>query len=118
MRNKSIALLLVAIVVSSAAVAVVVLHSTNDEGDSPRVAFVVSTFSNTAYSSAFYSFYSAHLNDNLTYITTDLELLNVTIKPGWSWSRGLYWFLNRTDDILPQLFGGARWTTIDERDVA
>ena len=117
MRKRSIALILVAIVVTpSAIVGVILLDKTRPSP--PRIAFVMPTFSHTAYSAAFYNFYRLHINDNQSYITTDLGMLNVTVKPGWSWSGGLSRFLNHTKDLMPQLFEGGEWTIIDERDVA
>jgi len=115
MRKRSIALILVAIVVTPTVIIGVILV---DRRSPPRVAFVMPTFSHTAYSAAFYNFYRLHINDNQSYITTDLGMLNVTVKPGWSWSGGLGRFLNHTKDIMPQLFEGGGWTIIDERDVA
>ena len=108
--------LLVIIVTPTVIVGVVLLD--NPRPSPPRVAFVMPTFSHTAYSAAFYNFYHLHIDDNQSYITTDLQFLNVTITSGWSWSRGLGKFLNHTKDIMPRLFGGEQWTIIDERDVA
>ncbi len=53
-------------------------------------------FTATAYrgvfggSPSFYEFYSKHANDPRTQnITTDLNLLNVSVVDGWGWSQGL-----------------------------
>ncbi len=61
-----------------------------------RVAIVKPVFSATAYSGvlggspSFYEFYSKHGNDPTTEnITTDLDLLNVSVVDGWGWSKDL-----------------------------
>ena len=61
-----------------------------------RVAVVKPVFTATAYSGrlggspSFYEFYDKHIDDPLTQnITTDLNLLNVSVVDGWGWSRGL-----------------------------
>lgn len=115
MMNRGIMFILLVIIAMPTVVANTMSF---DEPDPARVAFVMPTFSNTAYSIAFYNFYRLHIDDNQTYVTTDLQFLNVTVKPGWSWSKGLDQFLKATIDIMPQLFEGGRWTIIDERDVA
>src|SRR5213594_253003 len=61
-----------------------------------RVAVVKPVFSATAYSAtfggspSFYQFYGAHGGDPPGQnITTDLNLLNVSVVDGWGWSSGL-----------------------------
>jgi hypothetical protein len=61
-----------------------------------RVAIVKPVFSATAYSGvlggspSFYEFYNKHGNDPTTEnITTDLDLLNVSVVDGWGWSNDL-----------------------------
>ena len=87
------------------------------ESNQPRIAFIMPTFSNTAFAGSFYTFFRLHENDNQTYITADLQFLNVTIRPGWFCSGGISRFLNATADIMPQLLEGNTYTIIDERDV-
>ena len=63
-------------------------------GEGLRVAIVKPVFSATAYSASFggpdsfYQFYSKHGNDPQN-VTTDLNLLNVSIVDGWGWSGDL-----------------------------
>jgi len=61
-----------------------------------RVAIVKPVFTATAYSytfggsPSFYEFYGTHKDDPHTQnITTDLNLLNVSVVDGWGWSKGL-----------------------------
>ena len=61
-----------------------------------RVAMVRPVFTATAYSGSFggspsfYEFYNKHIDDPPTQnITTDLNLLNVSVVDDWAWSKGL-----------------------------
>src|SRR6266700_8276502 len=65
-------------------------------GSGLRVAIVKPVFTATAYSGrfggspSFYEFYDKHADDPHTQnITTDLNLLNVSVVDGWGWSKGL-----------------------------
>jgi len=65
-------------------------------GSGLRVAIVKPVFTATAYagffdgSPSFYEFYGKHGKDPRTeIITTDLNLLNVSVVDGWGWSKGL-----------------------------
>jgi len=63
-------------------------------GEGLSVAVVKPVFSATAYSASFggpdsfYQFYPKHGNDPKN-VTTDLNLLNVSVVDGWGWSRDL-----------------------------
>ena len=63
-------------------------------GEGLSVAVVKPVFSATAYSASFggpdsfYQFYPKHGNDSKN-VTTDLNLLNVSVVDGWGWSRDL-----------------------------
>ncbi len=62
--------------------------------DENRIAIVKPIFSATAYTNAFYVFYSRYMSLPWgQYVTTDLNLLNRTIVPKWGWSENLAgWF--------------------------
>jgi hypothetical protein len=83
-----------------------------------RIAVVNPIFSSTAYSSAFYSFYSKYISAPTgEYITTDLNLLNRTVVTTWMWSLGLYnWFQGSTARSL-NLILGETVTLINDIDV-
>jgi len=65
-------------------------------GSGLRVAIVKPVFTATAYSGrfggspSFYEFYDKHIDDPHTQnVTTDLNLLNVSVVDGWGWSKAL-----------------------------
>ncbi|MFW9944169.1 MAG: hypothetical protein ACFFB7_04160, partial [Candidatus Sifarchaeia archaeon] len=66
-------------------------------GASSRIAVVKPIFSATAYRDAFYTFYQRYgwVRPG-TYVTTDLNYLNITVKDGWGHSEDLSKFLNST----------------------
>ena len=81
-----------------------------------RIAVVKPIFSTTAYKDAFYTFYQRYgWMDPGTYITNDLNYLNVTVKDGWGFSEGLSEFLGYNK--LPYMVFGEEITYIDEIDV-
>ncbi|MHA2002485.1 MAG: hypothetical protein ACW975_00240 [Candidatus Thorarchaeota archaeon] len=81
-----------------------------------RIAVVKPIFSRTAYRDAFYTFYQRYgWVDPGTYITNDLDYLNVTVKDGWGFSEGLSEFLGYSR--LPTMIFGMDITYIDEIDV-
>ncbi|MFX1273026.1 MAG: hypothetical protein ACFFAX_15190, partial [Promethearchaeota archaeon] len=82
----------------------------------PRIAVVKPIFTDTAYSSAFYNFYSKYMGYT-DYIDTDLHLLNVTVKDGWGWSAGLSNFLTSFKAGIAGLSLGENVELIDEIDV-
>ncbi len=75
-------------------------------------------FSTTAYSNAFYKFYSKYISVPVgEYITTDLNLLNRTVVDEWGWSKRLgAWFESNTARAL-HLVLGETVKVIDEIDV-
>jgi hypothetical protein len=80
-----------------------------------RIAIVQPIFSDTAYRNAFYVFYSRYANsDN---VTTDLNLLNVTLKYGWGYSDNLRAFLSSDKAKQQGLFIGDTVKVIDEVNV-
>lgn len=80
-----------------------------------RIAVVKPIFSDTAYGNAFYVFYARYANsDN---VTTDLDLLNVTVKNGWGWSHGLESFLSSAKARQQGLSIGDNVEVIDEINV-
>jgi hypothetical protein len=83
-----------------------------------RIALVKPIFSATAYSWAFYSFYSKYSSvPPGEYITTDLDLLNRTVVDEWGWSKQLSaWFESDNARSL-HLALGETVTLIDEIDV-
>ncbi|MFX1483294.1 MAG: hypothetical protein ACFFCP_08900 [Promethearchaeota archaeon] len=83
-----------------------------------RIAVVKPIFTATAYSNAFYAFYSRYSSlPPGEYITTDLNLLNRTVVDGWRWSQGLGdWFESNTARAL-HLVLGETVTLINEIDV-
>jgi hypothetical protein len=83
----------------------------------PRIAVVKPVFSATAYSSAFYVFYQRYGSSNETYIQTDLNLLNVTVKDAWGWSNQLYNFITSEKARRHGLLLGETFTIIDEINV-
>ena len=81
-----------------------------------RVAVVKPIFSTTAYRDAFYTFYQRYgWIDPGTYISNDLNYLNVTVKDEWGISEGLSEFLGYSK--LPSMIFGEQITYIDEIDV-
>ncbi|MFW9887441.1 MAG: hypothetical protein ACFFER_04625 [Candidatus Thorarchaeota archaeon] len=83
---------------------------------SSRVAVVKPIFSATAYRDAFYTFYQRYAwVDPGTYISNDLNYLNVTVKDGWGFSEGLSEFLRYSN--LPAMIFDERITYINEIDV-
>ncbi|MFX0055906.1 MAG: hypothetical protein ACFFAX_03490 [Promethearchaeota archaeon] len=81
-----------------------------------RVAVVKPIFSTTAYRDAFYTFYQRYgWVDPGTYISNDLNYLNVTVKDGWGHSEGLSEFLSHSN--LQSMIFDERITYIDEIDV-
>jgi hypothetical protein len=83
----------------------------------PRIAVIKPIFSATAYSNAFYVFYERYGSFNKTYIQTDLNLLNVTVKFGWGWSSQLYDFMRSDKARRHGLVLGETFTIIDEINV-
>jgi hypothetical protein len=83
-----------------------------------RVALVKPIFTATAYSSAFYQFYSKYGGlPPGEYVTADLNLLNRTVVDQWGWSSLLNaWFASDTARSLHLVFGETV-TLIDEIDV-
>ena len=83
-----------------------------------RIAVVKPIFTATAYSSAFYVFYSKYSSvPPGEYITTDLDLLNRTVVDEWKWSTRLgQWFESDTARAL-HLVLGETVTLINEIDV-
>ena len=80
-----------------------------------RIVVVKPIFSDTAYNNAFYVFYNKYVNsDN---VTTDLNLLNVTLKNGWGWSNSLLAFLSSDKAKQQGLFIGDTVNVIDEVNV-
>ncbi|MHA2040307.1 MAG: hypothetical protein ACW975_00465 [Candidatus Thorarchaeota archaeon] len=88
-----------------------------DSYDNPRIAVVKPIFTCTAYTNAFYDFYSKYASSTVPFITTDLELLNVTAKDGWRWSAGLARFLSSVKASTAGLSLGQSLALIDEIDV-
>jgi hypothetical protein len=86
--------------------------------DSPRIAVVKPIFTNTAYKSAFYNFYAKYASSTESFITTDLEYFNVTVKDGWGWSKGLDKFLGSIKASIAGLSLGQSIALIDEINVA
>ncbi|MFW9801307.1 MAG: hypothetical protein ACFFFC_01550 [Candidatus Thorarchaeota archaeon] len=86
------------------------------DDSNPRIAVVKPIFTDTAYSSAFYNFYSKYAGYT-DYIDTDLHLLNVTVKDGWGWSLGLSNFLTSFKARVAGLSLGENVKQIDEIDV-
>lgn len=82
-----------------------------------RIAVVQPIFTDTAYNNAFYVFYAKYGKSNQTYITTDLNYLNVTVKHGWGWSSGLYNFLSSDNAKQQGLDLGRNVAVIDEVNV-
>ncbi|MFW9966362.1 MAG: hypothetical protein ACFFEA_04345 [Candidatus Thorarchaeota archaeon] len=85
--------------------------------DNPRIAVVKPIFTDTAYSSAFYVFYGLYASSTEPFITTDLDLFNVTVKDGWGWSKRFANFLNSLKASLAGLSIGQNVALIDEIDV-
>lgn len=83
----------------------------------PRIAFVQPIFTKTAYTYAFYNFYSIYRSSTEPFITTDLDFLNVSVKSGWKWSKRLAEFLNSVKAKLAGLSLGQSIQLIDEIDV-
>ncbi|MHA2602454.1 MAG: hypothetical protein AM324_010025 [Candidatus Thorarchaeota archaeon SMTZ1-83] len=88
-----------------------------DEGNFARIAVVKPVFTATAYSNAFYTFYSKYGSHPGPYITSDLSYLNVTVKDEWGWSRRLDEFLRSFKAELAGLSLGKDVVLIDEIDV-
>lgn len=93
-----------------------VLDTVLSEDINARIAVVKPIFSDTAYSSAFYNFYSKYAGVT-DYIATDLNLLNVTVKDGWGWSARLNKFLTSSKASMAGLSLGQSVELIDEIDV-
>ncbi|MHA2117647.1 MAG: hypothetical protein ACW98J_01895 [Candidatus Thorarchaeota archaeon] len=85
--------------------------------DNPRIAVVKPIFTNTAYTSAFYNFYARYGSSTDPFITTDLDLFNVTVKDGWGWSKRLGNFLGSIKASIAGLSLGQSIALIDEIDV-
>lgn len=85
--------------------------------DNPRIAVVKPIFTNTAYTSAFYNFYARYGSSTDPFITTDLDLFNVTVKDGWGWSKRLGKFLGSIKASIAGLSLGQSVALIDEIDV-
>jgi hypothetical protein len=85
--------------------------------DHPRIAAVKPIFTDTAYSSAFYNFYREYASSTQPFITTDLDLFNVTVKDGWGWSTRLADFLGCIKASLAGLSLGQSVALIDEINV-
>jgi len=85
--------------------------------DNPRIAVVKPIFTDTAYSSAFYIFYGLYASSTEPFITTDLDLFNVTVKDGWGWSKRLDKFLSSLKASFAGLSLGQSVALIDEIDV-
>ncbi len=83
-----------------------------------RIAVVKPIFSATAYSNAFYTFYSKYSAVPVgEYVTTDLNLLNRTVVDEWGWSERLgAWFESDTARALHLVLGNTV-TVINEIDV-
>ncbi|MFX0056160.1 MAG: hypothetical protein ACFFAD_14625 [Candidatus Hermodarchaeota archaeon] len=88
-----------------------------EESNSPRIAVVKPIFTATAYSYAFYQFYSKYISSTQPFITTDLHYLNVTVKDGWGWSNRLNKFLSSFKAESAGLSLGETFALIDEIDV-
>jgi hypothetical protein len=93
-----------------------VLDTSLSEDGNARIAVVKPIFSDTAYSSAFYNFYYKYAGVT-GYIATDLNLLNVTVKAGWGWSKRLNEFLTSIKAKIAGLSLGQNVELIDEIDV-
>jgi hypothetical protein len=87
------------------------------QNDQRKIAVVQPIFTATAYSNAFYDFYSTHASSTEPFITADLEDLNVTVKYEWGWSQGLFDFLYSTKADLAGLSLVHSVELIDEIDV-
>ncbi len=85
--------------------------------EAAKIAVVKPIFSDTAYKNAFYVFYAKYASSNQTYITTDLNYFNVTVKYGWGWSNGLNAFITSDKAKQQGLFLGKNLAIIDEIDV-
>jgi hypothetical protein len=83
-----------------------------------RIALVKPIFTATAYSGAFYIFYSRYSAvPPGEYVTTDLDLLNRTVVNEWEWSSQLgAWFESETAHSL-HLVLGETVTLLNEIDV-
>ena len=129
-RIRWLTLLVVLVVFLGSAEAPVVSYDVNDSTDATthsrislasteyRIALVKPIFSATAYSDAFYQFYSKYSSvPPGEYVTTDLGLLNRTVVDDWGWSRRLNtWFTSDTAGSLHLVLGDTV-TLIDEIDV-
>jgi hypothetical protein len=82
-----------------------------------KIAVVKPIFSDTVYDNAFYVFFAKYAKSNETYITTDLNYLNVMVKYGWSWSANLYGFLASDKAKQQGLFLGKNVIVIDDINV-
>jgi hypothetical protein len=82
-----------------------------------KMAFVEPIFTDAAYNNSFYVFFAKYAGSNETYITTDLNYLNVTIKSWWSWSDQLRSFLASDKAKEQGLFLGKNLVPIDDINV-
>lgn len=87
-------------------------------GNSNRIAIVKPCFTATAYTNAFYMFYSKYMPTPWgEYVTTDLGLLNRTVVSDWGWSAQLHsWFGSEAARAL-HLVLDETVTVVDEIDV-
>jgi hypothetical protein len=102
---------------SSAAQSTNLFASLVEGTNNPKIAVVKPIFTQTAYSSAFYDFYTRYSSSTEPFINTDLEKLNVTVKDGWKWSAGLANFLHSIKANYAGLSFGQSVMLIDEVDV-
>jgi hypothetical protein len=83
-----------------------------------RIAFVKPVFTATAYgTNGFYTFYKKHSVSPGTYVTTDLNMLNLSVIDGWGWSLGLYKFITSSDAVKSGILLGNNSFIISDADV-
>lgn len=127
--NCLVLVLVVTLVLSSIEIPVISYHvnsiteavthdNLSDVSTQNRIALVKPVFSATAYSNAFYTFFSKYRSVLPgEYVTTDLNLLNRTVVDGWRWSERLSnWFEGDSARSL-HLVLGETVTLINEIDV-
>lgn len=114
--NRQALAILTSVVVVISSIGLVGLAWT---GAPSRIAVVKPIFSATAYRDAFYTFYQRYgWVDPGTYVTTDLNYLNVTVKDSWGHSEDLSTFLNNTRTTLPSMVFREGISYINEIDVS
>ena len=89
------------------------------EAQGYEIAFVKPVFTATAYQTeGFYKFFRAFQNiPASTYVTHNLNLLEVPVVDSWEWSSGLNWFIHSTKLREWGIFLGSNAIVISDIDV-